>query len=133
MREPTVGSSTDRDWTVLEELTADRWGNDGLQVLATPALIYMFENTCNLLVGPLLEEDELSLGIDVRAEHLAPTPVGLDVRVTATLTEHDRNRLFFELEAVDAGGLVGRGRHTRAVISRDRFDTLLSGRAGAGS
>lgn len=130
MREPIIGNSTGRSWTVLEELSADRWGNDGLEVLATPALIYMFENTCNLIVDPLLDENEMSLGIDVRAEHLAPTAVGLEVLVTATLTQRTRNRLVFELEAVDDSGLIARGQHTRAVLSRERFDSMLAERAG---
>ena len=51
--------------------------------------------------------------------HLAPTPIGGSVRVTSVLTEVDRNRLTYSIEAYDGDKKIGVATHKRAVISTD--------------
>lgn len=46
MHEPMVWATHERCWMVDAELSADRWGNEGLHVLVTPALACLFENAC---------------------------------------------------------------------------------------
>ena len=55
-------------------------------------------------------------------DHLAPTPAGGVVEGTAVLESVDGRRLAFAISAVDGEGReIARGRHGRAVVSRDRF------------
>jgi fluoroacetyl-CoA thioesterase len=57
--------------------------------------------------------------VDVR--HLAATPIGMRVTFRATLTERDRRRLVFRVEADDEQERVGEGTHERFVVDMGRF------------
>ena len=48
--------------------------------------------------------------------HIAPTSVGSRVRVRSVLTEVDRNRLTYEIEAHEGDKQIGRAVHKRAII-----------------
>jgi fluoroacetyl-CoA thioesterase len=57
--------------------------------------------------------------VDVR--HLAPTPLGGNVRVTCEVLEVDGRRILFDVQAYDEQEKVGEGRHQRVVIDVERF------------
>ncbi len=111
---------------VGDELTADRYGNEGLAVLATPALVGLFEQAAMLALDGLLAEGEGSVGSAVDIVHLAPTPAGAEVTVRARLSEVDGRQTWFELEAVDERETVARGRHSRVVVDWARFERVLA-------
>ena len=68
------------------------------------------------------------MGTVVRLEHLAASPVGMEVTVTAELTEVDGRRLVFRVSATDARGtVIGSGRIERAVVDRETFLSRLRG------
>ena len=48
--------------------------------------------------------------------HLAPTPVGNTVVISVELTEVDRNRLTYQIEAREGDKRVAMASHKRAVI-----------------
>jgi len=54
-------------------------------------------------------------------QHLAPTPVGLGVEVTATLTGVEGRRLTFDIVARDDVEEIGRATHERVVVDEERF------------
>jgi predicted thioesterase len=95
-------------------------------VLATPRLLAWAEAATVALLAPSLPAGCTSVGTRVELEHLAPSPVGAQVRVRAR-QEHADGRLrrlevtAEELSATDASRLVGHGRVTRVVVDRDRF------------
>ena len=72
-----------------------------------------------------LPEGKSSVGIMVSAEHTAPTPVGMEVTVKVTVTNISPNGkiIDFDMEAFDAAGPIGHGKHQRAVIDAERFMT----------
>ena len=107
--------------TVGEEHTASRWGSGRAPVLGTPALVALMEAAAVDCIEQLLTDGQESLGVKVEIEHIAPTPVGLEVTATAELTEIDGRTLHFKVEARDAREVVGRGRHTRVVVDAARF------------
>jgi fluoroacetyl-CoA thioesterase len=108
------------------ELTADRYGNAGLAVLATPALVGLFEQAAMRALDGVLAEGEGSVGSVVEIAHLAPTPAGAEVTVRARLTEVDGRQVWFELEAEDERETVARGRHSRGIVEWARFERLLA-------
>ena len=63
------------------------------------------------------------MGVDIHSSHLAPTPVGMTVRATATVTDVSENGklITFRVEASDDWGPFGKGTHTRAIIANERF------------
>ena len=107
---------------VTDEVSADRWGNPGVHVLSTPALAMLFELAAIESIADVLEEGELSVGAELQVRHLAATPVGMEVRVSARLIEVRDRLLEFEMTASDAAGPIGEGSHVRAVLDRERFE-----------
>ena len=54
-------------------------------------------------------------------EQNTATPVGMEVRAVATITEVDGKKVKFAIEAYDEAGLIGKGDHLRIIVTRDRF------------
>jgi predicted thioesterase len=111
-----IGRSHTVEITVTQELTADAYGNPGVFVYATPALIHLVEMTAYESLLPTLEDDQGSLGIRLDIRHLASTPLGMKVRCTAVLSEIDRRRLVFTIEAHDEQDQIASGSHERFLI-----------------
>ena len=102
-------------------MTADRFGNTGVQVLATPILVSYFELAAHRLAMRALEAGQGTVGSRVDIRHLAATPIGMRVTFRATLTERDGRRLVFRVEADDELERVGEGSHERFVVDMGRF------------
>jgi predicted thioesterase len=63
-----------------------------------------------------LSSGETTVGFEVNVRHLAPADIGDTIVVTAELTEVDRNRLTFRVEAFHGDRKIGEGTHRRAII-----------------
>ena len=111
--------------TVTEALSAKNMGSDSLCVLATPALIAGMENVCMNCVQPFLEEGFTTVGTKVNISHLAATPLGDTVTYSCELTEIDRRRLVFTVQAFDSKGKTGEGTHERFIVDSARFMSKL--------
>jgi|SRR5215472_2331711 len=130
MRVVEPGSRGELTHRVREEDTAERWAND-VPVLATPVLLWLGEVACMRAVEHALEEGEMTVGAAYDCQHLAPTPAGFEVRVTATVVESDGRRLVFDVEAGDGADLVFRGTHSRRVVDRARFLARVAAKRAA--
>ena len=94
-------------------------------VFATALMIGFIEQTCIQGLRPFLTENQLTVGTHVDVSHLAATPAGMTVTATVELVEIDRRSLLFTVRCEDDAGLIGEGRHRRAIIDRDRFMARL--------
>jgi fluoroacetyl-CoA thioesterase len=119
--ELAIGLTGESHTVVRVDNTADAMGAGGVRVFATPAMIGLMENACFAAVQPLLPAGKTSVGIAVNIEHLAATPMGMQVRATARLTAIAGGRLTFAVEAYDERELIGKGIHERQIITLDRF------------
>lgn len=108
-------------FTVTDTLSARSMGSGSLDVLATPAMIAGMENVCMNCVQPQLEEDFTTVGTKVDISHISATPVGDTVTFTCVLTEVDRKRLVFSVEAFDSAGKIGEGTHQRFIVDSVKF------------
>lgn len=116
-----LGRSATREFVVSEADTARAVGSGSLAVLGTPVLLAWCERvTCEALELP---EASTSVGTRVALEHLAASPVGATVVVTATVAYVDGKLLRFTVEARDAASqkLLGSGEVTRVVVDVERF------------
>lgn len=109
--------------------TATAHGSGDLDVLATPALAALCERAAVEAVAPELGADQTTVGSRIELDHRAPTLPGGRVVVRARLEEVDGHRLTFACDASDGAGEIGRARHHRVVVDRDRF---LEGARGRG-
>lgn len=106
---------------VTAEMTARAMGSGTLEVLATPVMVALMEETAMRSIAPLLAAGESTVGTSIAVKHLAATPVGMAVRCQSVLTNVDRRSLTFAIEAYDAAGLIGTATHERFVVGSDRF------------
>jgi fluoroacetyl-CoA thioesterase len=110
------GQSAELTMTVTPELTADRLGNPGVMVLATPYVVTFLENVSSAVLKPTLPPGGGSVGTMVEMKHLAATPVGMTVRAKATVLETDGKRVLFAVEAWDEVEKIAEGRHERFIV-----------------
>ena len=93
------------------------------EVFATGFLVGLLEWTCIKAIMPYLEwPEEQSLGIRIAIDHLAATPVGLEITTSVELLEVDGKKLVFSVEAHDGVDLICRGRHDRFVVQKEKFE-----------
>ncbi len=116
-----LGRTATREFVVSGSDTAVAVGSGSLEVLGTPVLLAWCEAvTCEVLA---LTHPSTSVGTRVALEHLAASPVGASVLVTASVAYVDGRLVRFTVEARDAGTqkLLGSGEVTRVVVDAGRF------------
>lgn len=123
-----VGLAATVTHTVTSDDTAVALGSGDVPVLATPRLIAWAEGATVAAVAQAVARDETTVGTKVEFAHLAPSAVGAEVTVTATLAEVDARRLAFQVVASDQtdGRSLGIGRVERVVVDRQRFISKAS-------
>lgn len=119
--EITIGMKAEASTTVEREDTAYEVGSGSLLVYATPCMVAMMEGAACEAIAPALAEDKTTVGIELNISHLAATPVGLEVRAEAEVTEVNGNIITFCVNAYDEAGKIGEGVHKRAVVNTQRF------------
>lgn len=115
---------------VTPPLTAAVLGSGDVPVYGTPAMVALMEAAAVQALAGHLGPDETTVGTWLEIAHLAPTPVGAQVRAEAELTAVEGRTLHFAVTAVDHQGKIGEGRHRRALISRSRFLAKLAAKQG---
>jgi predicted thioesterase len=116
-----LGRTTTREFVVSEADTAIAVGSGSLPVLGTPVLLAWCEAvTCEVLG---LTDPQTSVGTRVSLEHLAASPLGAAVQVTATVAYLDGRLVRFDVSARDAETqkLLGSGEVTRVIVDAERF------------
>ena len=103
------------------------------EVLATMAMVGFVESACLKCVSGHLDPGEQSVGVAVDVSHVAPTPVGMEIRAEVELVAVVGRRLTFAVKVFDEGGLIGEGRHQRAVIAVARFLERVQAKASGGT
>ena len=107
---------------VGEEHTAPRIGSGRVRVLATPVMINLIEAAALDAAERFLPEGHQSLGTHLDIRHIAATPIGMNVRVTAEVTAVEGRNISFRVEVHDEKELIGGGTHQRVVVNVARFD-----------
>jgi enoyl-CoA hydratase len=95
--------------------------NVSAAVFSTPSMILLMERAARKAIEPFLEPGESSVGASVQIDHLAPTPLGAEVRAVATVLAVDGRTVDFDVVAHDRHEIIGRGKHRRAVIKLERL------------
>ncbi len=107
---------------------ATAWRND-VPVLATPVLLWLSELASMRAIADTLSEGEMTVGLSHDSTHLAPTPEGWSIQISASLTQIEGRKLVFAVEASDGQDVVLKGIHVRAIVNRDRFISNLAAKA----
>ncbi len=114
-------------FTVGDGDTALAVGSGSLPVLGTPRLLAWCEAASCAEIEPALAEGQTSVGTRIQLEHLAASPVGAEVEVTATTAYVDGRLHRFTVSARHTadGKVVASGEVTRVVVDTERFISRL--------
>ncbi len=106
---------------VSEKNSAAAMKSGELNVYATPSMIALMEQAAYKSVAGELEEGMGTVGTLMNVSHISATPLGMEVTAKTELTEIDRKRLVFHVEAFDERGKIGEGTHERFIIDNRKF------------
>jgi predicted thioesterase len=107
-------------------------GKEGM-VYATPRMVSDVEYACRDYLLQHLDPGEDSVGAHVSIDHLAATPLGLQVTIDVRVAEVDRRKITFEFSVRDPIEQCGRGKHVRFVVETAKTrERLAAKRAKAG-
>jgi fluoroacetyl-CoA thioesterase len=112
----------DRDRTI------DFMGEEG-RVYGTPFLVRDIEQTCRQLLLEYAEPGEDSVGMEIAVKHLAPTLLGMEVEIAATVTAVDGRKVAFEVSAKDELEPISTGTHARFVVDKTKTYERLKAKA----
>ena len=124
---PTVGLAATASLTVDGADTAAEVGSGSVAVLATPRLLALCEEATVAAVSAHLDPGTTTVGVQVRLDHVAPSPVGRSVSAEATLERVAGRKLFFTISAHDDRGLVAAGKVTRVIVDEADFMARCNG------
>lgn len=103
-------------------------GEEG-RVYATPELVRDIEHTCRDLLLEHAEAGEDSVGMAISLTHQAPTLLGMDVEITATIAAVEGRKVTFDISARDELETIAMGSHTRVVVDVDKTIERLKAKA----
>lgn len=115
---------------VTEANTAQALGSGSVPVYATPALVALLEQAAVDALAPHLPPGLTSVGVCIEVQHLAATPIGLEVRAQARLRGQDGRTLFFDVTAHDDQEQIARGVHERVLVDPQRFLARANSKIG---
>ena len=112
-----------QEMTVTAEDTAKVHKSGTLDVLATPRMAALMEETAWKSEAEHLDTGMGTVGIKLNLEHLAPTPVGMKVWCETVLKEVEGRKLSFDITVYDETGKIGEGSHERFIIEEAKFQS----------
>ena len=121
MSDIPIGTIGEHQTRVTPEIAISFMGDNNARVLSTPEMIRLMEWTCRNTVLPLLDPGHDTVGTHVDVYHLAAARVGSTVAIKVEVTEIDRRRIQFRVEATAEGETIGQGIHDRMIVNVAKF------------
>jgi predicted thioesterase len=122
------GLSTVKRVVVDDQRTIGFMGKEG-RVYATPSLVRDIEHTCRDLLMAHADAGEDSVGMEISLRHTAPTLLGMEVEITASVAAVDNRKITFDVSAKDELEPIGNGTHTRFVVDVGKTHERLKAKA----
>ena len=119
--EITVGMKGTVSTTVEREDTAREVGSGDLLVYATPCMVALMEGAACEAIADALSDSQTTVGTALNIEHTSASPVGMDIRAEAEVTEVSGKVITFAVTAYDEAGPIGAGTHKRVIVNSQKF------------
>lgn len=120
-----VGRSETIDIIVTEDMFAAFEGEVVHPVYSTVAMTYHMEWVSRKIILPFLESHEEGMGASVQLKHLAPSPLGSKVTLTAVLVELQHNAVVTEVTAQNHIGVIGQGIVKQIILPKEMIAQKL--------
>jgi predicted thioesterase len=112
-----VGRICEGEWIAGQEHSAENFGNPGVPVLATPAVVWLLDSLAHLCIMPTLDEGQGTLGTKIDIRHLAATPLGMKIRARTEVAQINGKRVLVKVEAHNECELIACGTIERYITS----------------
>jgi predicted thioesterase len=122
------GATKTKRLAVDKDRTIGFMGEEG-RVYGTPYLVGDIEHTCRDLLLDHADAGEDSVGMEIAVRHLAPTTLGMEVEITATVKAVEGRKVTFEVAAKDEIEPIAAGTHTRFVVDVGKTYERLKAKA----
>jgi len=99
------------------------------RVCSTWTIVQYMEVAGRKLLAPYLEPDQEGVGSHVSCDHLAPAPVGSEVRVIATARDVTERELVCDVAAFRGRRMIAVGRTVQKVFPRAMIERILHAEA----
>src|SRR5262249_15316720 len=100
---------------VTEAMVTRHAGGSG-GILTTPWMIMLMEETAQEVTRPYLPADHTTVGFEISVRHLAPTPIGAEIRVAAELLAVEGKKLLWAVSAHNERRKIGEGTLRRTIV-----------------
>jgi fluoroacetyl-CoA thioesterase len=125
-----VGNTAEHTITVTEDMCPAFDGVVVHKVYSTWSMAHHMEIAARMVLAPHLEEHEEGIGSHLSIDHLAPTPLGHQVRLVAIAVELGPTTLVCDVFAYhvrqnDGEKLVGRGRQVQRILPKEKLRALI--------
>jgi fluoroacetyl-CoA thioesterase len=125
-----IGNRAELTITVTDDMCPSWDGVVVHPVYSTWSMGHHFELAARKVLKDHLEDDEEGIGSHLSIDHLAPTPLGHQVRVVAEVTDLDDTTVVCELVAYHVRGegedrIVGRGRQVQRILPKSKLASLI--------
>jgi predicted thioesterase len=120
--------------TVTRAIPVDRertiaFMGEGARVYATPMLVRDIEVVAREMLLPHLDDGQDTVGTRVEIDHLAATPLGMEVEITVSVASIAGRAITLEVSARDSIDLICRGRHQRYVVDVHATEARVAAKA----
>ena len=120
-----LGNTADVTITVTEDMCPAFDGIVVHRVYSTWSMAHHMELAARKVLAPHLDEHEEGIGAHLSIDHVAPTPVGGQVRVQATAVELGPTTLVCDVIAYHGRRVVGRGRQVQRILPKSKLQALI--------
>ena len=124
----SLGKTASVSITVDGTNTASAMQSGSLPVFATPSMVALMERTACECLADCLNEGQTSVGSSINVEHIAASPIGSEITAKAEIVFVSGRKIEFSVTAHDKYGEIGKGKHVRIIVERERFMKKAEGR-----
>lgn len=116
-----IGETFTNTYTVKESDTADSYGNKGVFVLSTPALLTYIEAASSIEVIRRLPKGYSPVGVYVELNHLSATPVNASIDIISKVIKVENKRFTYEFKVFYNDKLISKGTYGQGIVLLDEF------------
>ena len=95
------------------------------RVYSTWSMAHHMELAARKVLAPHLESHEEGIGSHLSIDHVAPAPLGHQVRVVATAVEIGPTTLVCDVVAYDGDRIIGKGRQVQRILPKTKLKALI--------
>jgi predicted thioesterase len=120
-----LGKEESIEVIVTDDMFASFEGEVVHPVYSTVAMTYHMEWVSRKIILPFLESHEEGMGASVQLRHIAASPLGTFVTLTATVIELRDNLVKTNVIATNHLGVIGKGEVVQVILPKETIENKL--------